>query len=93
MCPDSTSTDCTLKMWQIRPQDAELSTYLTYDEATHPSAVTEVWLRCVPNNMEILAKRAQVLIFVWNSDRSIRCPTLLVYFPAPLLALARVRVR
>ena len=47
VCADSTATGCSVKMWQIRPEDTTLPTFLTYDEAVHPSAITEVWLRCV----------------------------------------------
>lgn len=50
-CGDASATaDCTVQRWQIKPQDAEstLPTYVVYDEATHPSDVVQVWLRCVP---------------------------------------------
>lgn len=46
VCADSTASDCLVTVWMITPNDSTTPTYLTYDEATNPTQITELWLRC-----------------------------------------------
>lgn len=47
ICADSTATtSCSVTRWSLTPDDADAySSYIVYDEATHPALISEVWFR------------------------------------------------
>ena len=44
-CADGVSTNCAITKWTISSDVDTGMTYMAYDNAEHPSDVTEVWLR------------------------------------------------